>query len=75
MGTKRDGKRDAVEGFRVLTLTYRVDELPSEQRERLKELFKTYRAIASLYYWSRRLGLKEGVKQALERAKEELPSY
>jgi len=58
-----------------LTLTYRVDELPSEQRARLQELFKTYRAIATLYYWSKRLGLKEGVEQALERAKEGLPSY
>jgi hypothetical protein len=63
-----------VEGFRVLTLLYRVDEIPSERRERLVELFKRYRAIASVYYWSKRLGLREGVKQALEHAKE-LPSY
>jgi len=52
-----------------------VDELPSEQRVRLMELFKRYRAITSLYYWSKRLGLEEGVEQALERVKEELPSY
>jgi len=68
-------REDTVEGFRVLTLTYRMDELPSEQRERLKELFEKYRAIASLYYWSKRLGLEEEVEQALKRAREELPSY
>ena len=68
-------ERDAVEGFRVLTLRYDISELPSEQHERLKRLFERYRAIAALYYWSKRLSLKEGVKQALERAKEELPSY
>jgi len=73
MGMKR--REDTVEGFRVLTLTYRMDELPSEQRERLKELFEKYRAIASLYYWSKRLGLEEEVEQALKRAREELPSY
>jgi len=56
-------------------LTYRMDELPSEQRERLEELFEKYRAIAAMYYWSKRLGLEEGVKRALERAREELPSY
>jgi len=71
----KNGRRDVVEGFRVLTLLYRVDEIPSEQRERLVELFKRYRAIASLYFWSKRLGLEEGVKEALERAKEEVPYY
>jgi len=71
----KNGRRDVVEGFRVLTLTYRMDEIPSEQRERLKKLFKRYRAIAAMYYWSKRLGLEEGVEQALKRAKEELPSY
>ena len=75
MGAKRNRKRDVVEGFRVLTLLYSLDEIPSEQRERLKELFKKYRAIAAMYYWSKRLGLEEGVEQALKRAKEELPSY
>jgi len=76
MGMKnKNGRRDVVEGFRVLTLLHRMDELPPEQRERLKELFKRYRAVAALYYWAKRLDLKEGVKQALERAKEELPSY
>jgi len=46
MGTERNGRGDSVEGFRVLTLLYSLDELPSEQRERLVELFKRYRAIA-----------------------------
>jgi len=68
-------KGNAVEGFRVLTLTYRVDEMPSEQRERLVELFKRYRAVAALYFWSKRLGLEEGVEQALERARELVPYY
>jgi len=76
MGMKnKNGKRDVVEGFRVLTLTYRLEDLPPEQRERLKELFEKYRAVAAFYYWSKKLGLEEGVEQALERAKEELPSY
>jgi len=75
VGTKRNGKGDAVEGFRVLTLLYSLDELPSEQRERLEELFKRYRAVASLYFWSKRLGLREGVEQALERARELVPYY
>jgi len=74
MGRGRE-KKGMLEGFRVLTLTYRVEDLPPEQRERLVELFKRYRAIASLYFWAKRLGLREGVEQALERAKEELPSY
>lgn len=65
MGTERNGRGDSVEGFRVLTLLYSLDELPSEQRERLVELFKRYRAIASLYFWSKRLGLEEGVELAL----------
>jgi len=68
----KNGKIGIVEGFRVLTLLYRLDELPSE---RLKELFEKYRVIASMYYWSKKLRLEEGVEQALERAKEELPSY
>jgi len=76
MGMKnKNGKKDVVEGFRVLTLLYRMDEIPPENVERLKELFKRYRAIAAMYYWSKRSGLEEGVKRALERAKEELPSY
>ena len=49
--------------------------MPSEQRERLANLFKKYRAIAAMYYWSKKLGLEEGVEQALKRAKEGLPSY
>jgi len=39
----KNGKIGIVEGFRVLTLLYRLDELPSE---RLKELFEKYRVIA-----------------------------
>jgi len=62
-----------VEDFRVLTLLYRLGEMPSEQRVRLMELFKRYRAAASMYYWSKRLGLEEGVEQALGRAKGKLP--
>jgi len=70
------GRRgDTVEDFRVLTLLYRLDELPPEQRVRLMELFKRHRAIAALYYWSKRLGLEEGVEQALEHAKELIPYY
>ena len=75
MGAKRNRKRDVVEGFRVLTLLYSLDEIPSEQRERLEELFEKFRAIASMYFWSKRLNLEEGVEQALERAKEEVPYY
>jgi len=74
MGTKRNGKRDVVEGFRVLTLQYNLNELPLEQRERLVKLFREYRAVTTLYFWSKKLGLEESAKQALERA-EELPSY
>ena len=73
----KNGKGDVVEGFRVLTLLYRVDELPPDQREQcehLMKLFREYRAVASLYHWSKRLGLREGTELALERAKE-LPSY
>jgi len=71
----KNGRRDVVEGFRVLTLLHRMDEIPPEQRERLEELFKRYRAIAAMYYCSKKLGLEKGVEQALKRAKEELPSY
>jgi hypothetical protein len=63
-----------VEGFRVLTLLYRVDELPAGVFQRLVELFKAYRAVGALYFWSRRLNLEEGVGLALERARQ-LPSY
>ena len=73
-GGMKGKKRGVVEGFRVLTLLYRVDELLPEAFQRLKELLKAYRAVATLHFWSLRLGLKEGVAQALERAKE-LPSY
>jgi hypothetical protein len=40
----------------------------------LVELFKMYRAVAALYFWSKRLNLDESVGLALERAKL-LPSY
>jgi len=36
----KNGRRDVVEGFRVLTLLHRMDEIPSEQREWLANLFK-----------------------------------
>jgi hypothetical protein len=67
-------KKGVVEGFRVLTLLYRVDELPPGAFQRLVELFKVYRAVAALYFWSKRLGLSEGVELALERARQ-LPYY
>jgi hypothetical protein len=74
MGGRRRKKRGVVEGFRVLTLLYRVSELPAGAFQRLVELFKTYRAVGALYFWSKRLGLSEGVGLALERARQ-LPSY
>jgi hypothetical protein len=40
----------------------------------LVELFRVYRAAAALYFWSKRLGLSEGIELALERAKQ-LPYY
>jgi hypothetical protein len=67
-------KKGVVEGFRVLTLLYRVSELPPGAFQRLVELFKAYRAVAALYFWSKRLGLSEGVELALERARR-LPYY
>jgi uncharacterized membrane protein len=72
-GKKR--KRGVVEGFRVLTLLYYVSELPAGAFQRLVELFKAYRAVGALYFWSKRLGLSEGVELALERARQQLPSY
>jgi len=72
MGDER--KRGLVEGFRVLTLLYRVSGLPPNAFQRLVELFKMYRAVGALYWWSKRLGLSEGVELALERARQ-LPSY
>jgi hypothetical protein len=72
----RNGKEGVVEGFRVLTLLYRVSELPASVFQRLVELFKAYRAVAALYFWSKRLKLDEGVELALERARQLLvPSY
>jgi len=71
-GKKR--KKGVVEGFRVLTLLYRVGELPAGAFQRLVELFKMYRAVGALYFWSKRLSIEEGVGLALERAKL-LPSY
>jgi len=72
-GKKR--KRGLVEGFRVLTLLYYVSELPAGAFQRLVELFKTYRAVAALYFWSKRLNIDEGVELALERARQLLPYY
>jgi hypothetical protein len=63
-----------VEGFRVLTLLYRVGELPAGVFQRLVELFEAYRAVGALYFWSKRLNIEEGVELALERARQ-LPSY
>jgi hypothetical protein len=74
MGGK-NGKKGLVEGFRVLTLLYRVSELPAGAFQRLKELFRMYRAVAALYFWSKRLGVEEGVELALERAKLLVPYY
>jgi hypothetical protein len=70
----RRRKRGLVEGFRVLTLLYRVSELPAGAFQRLVELFRVYRAVAALYFWSKRLNLEEGVGLALERARQ-LPYY
>jgi len=74
VGSKKR-KRGLVEGFRVLTLLYRVSELPAGAFQRLVELFKAYRAVAALYFWSKRLNIEEGVELALERARQLLPSY
>jgi len=72
----RNRKREGVvEGFRVLTLLYRVSELPAGAFQRLVELFKMYRAVGALYFWSKRLNLEGGVELALERAKLLVPSY
>jgi len=73
MGGKKR-KRGVVEGFRVLTLLYYVSELPAGAFQRLVELFRVHRAVAALYFWSKRLKLDEGVGLALERARQ-LPSY
>jgi len=74
MGGRRRKKRGVVEGFRVLTLLYYVSELPAGAFQRLVELFRVYRAVAALYFWSKRLNLDEGAELALERARQ-LPSY
>ena len=47
----RSRKKEVVDGFRVLTLLYCVDELPAGAFQRLVELFKAYRAVAALYFW------------------------
>jgi hypothetical protein len=70
----RRRKKGVVEGFRVLTLLYYASELPPGVFQRLVELFKVYRAVGALYFWSKRLNLDEGVELALERARQ-LPSY
>jgi len=58
-----------------LTLLYYVSELPAGAFQRLVELFKAYRAVGALYFWSKRLKLDEGVGLALERAKLLVPYY
>jgi hypothetical protein len=73
-GGRNRKKEGVVEGFRVLTLLYRVGELPAGAFQRLVELFRVYRAVAALYFWSKRLNLEEGVGLALERVRQ-LPSY
>jgi hypothetical protein len=70
----RNRKKGVVEGFRVLTLLYRVDELPAGAFQRLVELFRVYRAVAALYLWSKRLNIDESAALALERVRQ-LPSY
>ena len=72
---RKKREKGVVEGFRVSTLLYRVEELPAGAFQRLKELFRMYRAVAALYWWSKRLNVKEGVELALERARQLLPSY
>jgi hypothetical protein len=72
-GKKR--KKGVVEGFRVLTLLYYVSGLSPSVFQRLVELFKTYRAISALYFWSKRLNVEEGAELALERAKLLVPYY
>jgi hypothetical protein len=74
MGGRRRKKRGVVEGFRVLTLLYYVSELPAGAFQRLVELFRMYRAVGALYFWSKRLNIEEGVGLALERARQ-LPYY
>ena len=71
----RNRKEGVVEGFRVLTLLYRVDELPASAFQRLVELFRVYRAAVALYFWSKRLNIDESTELALERARQLLPSY
>jgi transposase len=73
-GGRNRKKEGVVEGFRVLTLLYRVSELPPSAFQRLVELFRAYRAVAALHFWSKRLNLEEGVELALERTRQ-LPSY
>jgi len=57
-----------------LTLLYYVSELPAGAFQRLVELFKAYRAVGALYFWSKRLNIEEGVGLALERVRL-LPYY
>jgi len=71
----RRRKKGVVEGFRVLTLLYRVSELPAGAFQRLVELFEAYRAVGALYFWSKRLNLEGGVELALGRARQLLPYY
>jgi len=74
VGGRNRKKEGVVEGFRVLTLLYYVSELPAGVFQRLVELFKAYRAVAALYFWSKRLNLEESMGLALKRVKL-LPCY
>jgi len=56
-------------------LLYYVSELPAGAFQRLVELFRMYRAVGALYFWSKRLNIEEGVELALERARQQLPYY
>jgi hypothetical protein len=55
------------EGFRVLTLRYPITE-------DIKEFIEEYRALASHFYWCKRLGL-EPSKEVVERLWQRVPSY
>jgi len=55
------------EGFRVLTLQYPITE-------DIKEFIEEYRALASHFYWCKRLGLDPS-KEVVDKLWERVPSY
>jgi putative transposase len=55
------------EGFRVLTLQYPLSD-------DIKEFIEEYRALASHFYWCKRLGLDPS-KEVVDRLWERVPSY